>query len=217
MTENAETELSLARLALVQSLPAHLTSFEKKQIRNFLQGLLNLRQDEVSVSSELKREMMSCDYAPYPWKDFGDILMFFSLVFENRETAGLYKDDLQGFREYIDYVGTEFEQNSTPAEIQNEWETITRFGFAQDWDWKVHGLLSALAKYWQSEREISFLVEAVRETLHTLCLPIFKEEIGAAILNRWADFSDNFTNFEYFPRKPSSLGFINVKSNEVYF
>ena len=217
MADNAtRDDLETARVELVEALPLYLSILEKKQIRDFLEGAVNLRRDEVASGFDLYQALLRNDYAPYPWRQYTDLLYFVHNVFETRTTAALYRDDLQGFREYWDYVGSEYERESTPAEIQVAWEDTTHLGFADKWEWKLYSFTSALESYW-GDVDSGYLGIAVQETVQVLCFPVFAEKVAEPILKRWAEFSDKFREMTYYPRKRSEFGIQDSDNKDIYF
>lgn len=218
MTTKARKEkLEAARVELVKSLPNHLSLQEKKQLREFIDGVMNLRHDEVAAGFDLYQALVRCEYAPYPWSRYTDLLNFVRGVFESRETARVFRDDPEGFREWHDYIGSEYEQHSTEDELKESFDGYKKFGYADKWDFNILNFRSAFTEYWGEEHYLGYFEGALRETLQVLCFPIFTPELALPLLERWPLFSDKFQKLEYHPRRLEEMHLTNVESSEIFY
>lgn len=219
MTAKASRDdLETARVELVQAIPLYLSLAEKKQLRDFLEGVVSLRKDEVAAGFDLYQALLRYDYAPYPWKSYTDLVPFIHYAFDYRDTATAYKDDPQGFREWYDYVGSEYERESDKEDIEAAWNDYTRFGYADKWESKLYSFVNTLSSYW-GDVNSSSLATAVQETVQVLCFPVFAEKMVLPILGRWSEFSDKFQPMSYFPRKLSEFRLKDIESENdaVYY
>lgn len=218
MTTKAKREkLESARIELVKSLPGHLSLDEKKQLREFIDGVMNLRHDEVAAGFDLYQALVRCKYAPRPWQRYTDLLGLVRDVFDSRETAALFRNDPEGFRKWYDYVGSEYERKSSDSELKEAFEEYCRFGYAEKWDFNIPKFRSAYTEFWGTEHSLSYFESALEETISVLCFPIFKEELANPLLERWPLFSDKFQPFQYTPRRLESMHLQNVEPSAVFF
>lgn len=215
--ENSRRDLDIARTNLVGDLPDYLSLEEKKALRDFFEGVMDLRADEAVSGFELNHSLRLCDYVPFPHSNFLDLMHRFRSVFEFREIASTYLNNPEGFREYWDFVGTEYEQDSSVEELAVAWASYVRHGFAGDWETSLEKFLDALGLYWGEDVDSSSLCWAIRETAQVLCWPIFREEVASPLLSRWPAFSDKFRAILYSPRKPDSFHLRDLNSDELIF
>lgn len=218
MTTKVKREkLEAARIELVKSLPGHLSLDEKKQLREFIDGVMNLRHDEVAAGFDLYQALVRNEYAPYPWQRYTDLLRFVKGVFEYRETAALFRNDPEGFRKWYDYVGSEYERESSDSELKEAFDDYCRFGFAEKWDFNIPKFRSAFSEFWGTEHSLSYFESALVETISVLCFPVFKEELANPLLERWPLFSDKFQPLQYTPRRLESMHLQNAEPSAVFF
>lgn len=216
MTTKARKEkLESARVDLVKSFPIHLSLVEKKQLRTFIDGVMNLRHDEVAAGHDLYLALLEANDGPYPSNSYTGLLQSVRNVFYSRSIASLYRNDPEGFREWHDYVGSEHERTSSEDELEKAFADYSRFGPAEKWDWAITKFRVSLMEYWGVE-ETSF-ESALEQTLQVLCFPVFTEKVANPILERWSNFSDNFRPMVYTPRTLEERHLTRMYEDEVFY
>lgn len=205
------------QLELAKSLPHYLTVTQARQIRDFVEAVLNVRVDEAIAGQHLESFLAKQTYVPYPWLKFLDGKSFLRYTFRARFIAKKYRSDPSGFREYICLPGTEHEVYYTDEELNEFFLEYTFFGYAQSWDQTIVEFAESLPAYFeQDEIELGSFTTAVEETLQLLCFPIFRTEFAQPFMDRWQLFSDSFKALEYEPRDASEFHLTDFVNSRYY-
>lgn len=214
---NTQSLLADAQIELIESLPSTLSLSERRQIRDFVNGVVQLRRDEVAAGWDLVQALRQVDYTLGQHRDH-ETAVFFSvqIVFENRMTAKAYRGDLASFKWWYYMEDSDYELDSTYDDVDEVWRNHCRFGFATNWDMQIKKFGEALSEYW-GEGYNSDFDTAIKQTIQILCFPIFTERLARPLLDRWPQFSHQFSELTYTPRRLSEFGLDDYRPSDLFF